>query len=1019
MFFSGRIFRSLASFHNKTICSIINNITPRQCVNLCIALCCSTVAPHSAVTMLIRSKPCRWEFGYLKDPNRVHVLVQDGNRARIVQWNELCSNPELCRKAFPLEPGEEKLKELIKSMEGQAHAHETMEAIAAIAKVCAAADLVRMQEQQAWCELPLRQMSLALAETFPCENSVVIRAKISLLKVLIETGQTEYALGLGEELLKKEDGCGWPKNDPDRLRLLNNLGAVYISLHRFREAHKALEECKELAEKSRDDLQVARVLNNLGLVFQEQNRDEEAKEYLEKCRSYFTQYFEQQNPNLSKCLKDLGDADGTEEAKNMGDWLKEIGKEYPEVATCLNNLGISYGKLKNSVSQRKTYYEHSISQRKMYYSAWKIHLAHLGKDHPHVAFVLNNMVASMVEEHKKSEEWGEAEETLKSCLRVQEQHFGKDHPAVTPVMSNLGVFYGERRKHEDEKIWLERCLEIQKKHEEYLKEHLKEQFQPDDKNIAVTLSNLGNACRSLHERGVDQDHHNRDQALENYDQSLKRRARFILAKHLGTVAMCNDNLGDAPFAKNWLQRCMQIEKQEWGSDHQDLVPIMTKSAQIYIDLKDYDQARDLLIECLQLYEHRFPSESADSPQIGECLYNLGTVAILREDYAQAKTLFERCLKAYENHHDGSDSNVEETLKHLSLIYIRLKDQRAIDTFNRCIQIQEDCLDGAQHDFVRRSAVEFEGVGDYEKAEQLLKRCLMIENQNPGELMDTMGRFVKVYERSLLPNKQLLQRCLKIEIECFGESRTETLKKFVLRFCDLPKGSLDQLAESSLEMKEDIFGKEDVQLTVELKTLAKEYRKLSKNQKERAVLKRCVKIEEHNFGRNDLKLSKTLFDLGLACRDWHEGSKVDSERKKALDQAFAALDRCHDIHQHLDRGEVTEALIEETKALKEETLSELGQVCRESKNLQRAQELLEDCLTLRKIRGDRRKMSKCLFHLADVHADLGNCTEAGALYKTCLEIVRALQLELKGIADPELDEIVEAAEHNAKLLRSAT
>jgi tetratricopeptide (TPR) repeat protein len=125
-------------------------------------------------------------------------------------------------------------------------------------------------------------MSSALAEAF-CEKRVVIGAKISLLKVLIETGQSKKARKVGEELLKDEEGCGWQKNDPERLRLLNNLGPVYSSLHLYDKAFKTLEECKELAEERRDDLQVARVLNNLGPVYVEQGKWEEAKDVLERC----------------------------------------------------------------------------------------------------------------------------------------------------------------------------------------------------------------------------------------------------------------------------------------------------------------------------------------------------------------------------------------------------------------------------------------------------------------------------------------------------------------------------------------------------------------------------------------------------------------------------------------------------------------------------------------------------------------------------------------------------------------
>lgn len=115
-------------------------------------------APH------LRSKPCRWEFGYLRKPERVHVFYLDEKgQAKIVPWKGLMEQPCLCRQVFNIK--KEDLKELYDDSQAPYHygdevdrflaktwyqnaLAEGKDRILAMAKVDAAAKFVYLQEHR-------------------------------------------------------------------------------------------------------------------------------------------------------------------------------------------------------------------------------------------------------------------------------------------------------------------------------------------------------------------------------------------------------------------------------------------------------------------------------------------------------------------------------------------------------------------------------------------------------------------------------------------------------------------------------------------------------------------------------------------------------------------------------------------------------------------------------------------------------------------------------------------------------
>jgi protein O-GlcNAc transferase len=65
------------------------------------------------------------------------------------------------------------------------------------------------------------------------------------------------------------------ESDPDNVKLLSNLGAIYASLNKFDEAHELFNKILELDPKNFDGL------NNIGVIYSQMGKLEEAISKLE------------------------------------------------------------------------------------------------------------------------------------------------------------------------------------------------------------------------------------------------------------------------------------------------------------------------------------------------------------------------------------------------------------------------------------------------------------------------------------------------------------------------------------------------------------------------------------------------------------------------------------------------------------------------------------------------------------------------------------------------------------------
>ena len=150
----------------------------------------------------LRSKPCRWEFGYVRQPELIHAFVYGKDGPQIVSWTDLMKDVELCNYAFGsgegLAPAD--LTELANNMGKD----DQVTVMQTISKVQAAAKLVEAQERQTWCELPLREVAYALAKGHVGNPTLEADSATYLINAYFHTGQAARAKDLGLDLLHRQ-----------------------------------------------------------------------------------------------------------------------------------------------------------------------------------------------------------------------------------------------------------------------------------------------------------------------------------------------------------------------------------------------------------------------------------------------------------------------------------------------------------------------------------------------------------------------------------------------------------------------------------------------------------------------------------------------------------------------------------------------------------------------------------------------------------------------------------------------
>jgi tetratricopeptide (TPR) repeat protein/predicted Ser/Thr protein kinase len=218
-----------------------------------------------------------------------------------------------------------------------------------------------------------------------------------------------------------------------------------------------------------------------------------------------------------------------------------------------------------------------LDQTEVYYQrALAIRQRVLGRSHPGVALILNNLANI----YWARGQFDEALARHKEALAMRESLLGEDHPACASSHNNIGLILHDRAEFEDAIATYRRSIEI-----------TRAALGDEHRLVGLTQGNLGGSL----------------EALGRYEEAIVAYAAAtrILAGSLGgdspallepargsaRVALA---MGRAREAAEALEAAMAKATPRLGVDHADLAEARCELAAMYLELGDFARAKDLL-----------------------------------------------------------------------------------------------------------------------------------------------------------------------------------------------------------------------------------------------------------------------------------------------------------------------------------------------------------------------------------------------------------------------------------------
>ena len=792
----------------------------------------------------------------MRKPDRVNVFYFDENRqAKIVPWKRLIEKPRLCREIFrnieieelkelyddtqaPYQYGDEIDKFLAKSWYQNALT-EGNERILAMAKVDAAAKFVYLQEHQAWCELPLRLLCHGLASDLAPDDPQKIEAANKLMKAYVETEHQQEAAQLGEEMLDNLD-------DWNMAKLKTNLGWVYREWKQPEEAEKHLQESLSIVDDKRydakddRDLQKARILNNLGPVYADQGNHEEALKKLQESWELFKTHLGGKGglDVMKDLLEDLEKRDRGKQAaltKVQFETGRDLLKKYPEVATCLNNLGSTCGKL--------GMYERHSKQLEI---LMLLEVGYYGKEHPKVAAVLTNL--SLV--RQKELQFRAAKTYLKRSLRLHEMHFGEVHEHVAEVLCNLAVVCAKLKERGEDEAADE---EADKVADEEADEEADEYLDRCDKILnqlgkghAVLSAKIKNNRAILHMwRGELKE------AREGFLESLNLLEEFLESLKLLAgkpeqspelfieFAEIRHNLGEVLLETVEKEHCTEEKRNQCNEACTHLNASIESFANFELKLKK------LKLPCAGLKFEQFSSWKL----LAKAYLTLGA----KEQLEKAKEQLQKVREVLVDEHQQSDEQVHlvEVLHYEAVIEYKLKNfDVAKDKFEKSLKEGEKHKKNIKKEFM------------IQINSNLAHTCRCLRAKDAKENGDRREKSLKEREDLEKREEQALQFCVKLK--------------------SLHEQGVEPAEPTDESVKEKPLESEDVQLLTRLGLVQVDRKKYTEAERHLdRVLQRklsCLEIP----GQDCEELAQIVDALGFVYAQLHNISKQKEMLKHLID-----------------------------------------------------------------------------------------------------------------------------------------
>ncbi|WP_437299126.1 tetratricopeptide repeat protein [Sorangium sp. So ce426] len=389
---------------------------------------------------------------------------------------------------------------------------------------------------------------------------------------------------------------------------------------------------------------------------------------------------------------------------------KALGRDHPDVATVLNNLAALH-KTKGDYARAEP----------LFHRALGITEKALGSEHPDVATSLNNLAVR----YAAKGDYARAEPLYHRALGIREKALGSEHPDVATSLNNIAALYHTKGDYARAEPLYHRALGITEK-----------ALGSEHPDVAASLSRLA----VLYDTKGD---YARAEPL--YHRALGIREKALGSEHPGvatsldTLALLYAEKGDYARAEPLHHRALGIREKALGSEHPYVATSFNNLALLYHTTGDYTRAEPLYHRALGITEKALGSEH---PDVATSLNNIAALYHTKGDYARAEPLFHRALGITEKALGSEHPDVATSLNNIAALYHTKGDYaRAEPLFHRALGITEKAL-GSEHPDVAASlynlAVLRQALGDVPGALRMIEQAASIQDRNAAILLNTGG-----------------------------------------------------------------------------------------------------------------------------------------------------------------------------------------------------------------------------------------------------------------------------------------
>lgn len=442
----------------------------------------------------------------------------------------------------------------------------------------------------------LARKLVAEAEKSTGRQSPVTATTLLVLGQSLQTqGETTEAESvLRRALAIREKSLG--PNHPDVAAVLGTLGQIELGQNRLDDAERDMSRAIAIDESvlGADHLTTALARMQLGNLRHRQMKEAEALDLFNRALTVFRKSpgpAEIMIPVTLNNIAEVNRAQGRLQqaeaafAEALALQEKQHGSDSIYLTATLNNLG----ELRRA--QGRLQEAEQLARRTL-----AIREKALGPDHPDVAASLNNLALVFSREGRDAE----AEALLTRALSIQEKSYGAAHPNVATALNNLADAWTHLDRRQEAEQLFRKSLAIREK-----------ALGPSHPDVAIALDNLVTLVGDGDRYAEAEPFARRSLAIR---EAALGSSHPLVANSLNNLAVVLDSTGRQQEAEPLLKRALDIRRRALGEQHPDVANSFANLGSHYLDLKDWQQARDAFARAVAIQNGRRAVRTSEDGQ---------------------------------------------------------------------------------------------------------------------------------------------------------------------------------------------------------------------------------------------------------------------------------------------------------------------------------------------------------------------------------------------------------------------